>query len=283
MRRLTLTLLCVGWTVAVAAQELRVPNLRTSVKFAVIGNTGSGDRAQRDVATQLTAFRAIFPFELVVMLGDNIDGDKPKDYVDKFEQPYKSLLEAGVKFYAALGNHDNPNQRFYKLFNMTGKHYYAFTPAMLGGVHFFVLDSSRLMPAQVEWLDQELAASGSDWKILLLHHPLYSSGDQNRSNVTLRERLEPVFLEHRVNVVLTGHDHIYERLHPQTGIVYFAAGSSAKPRRGSAPSALTAKAYAGHTFMLVEIEGNDLHFQAVNERGVVVDHGIVRKDRQISK
>ena len=63
-----------------------------------------------------------FPFVLVVMMGDNIYGsDRPQDFVKKFEAPYKPLLDAGVKFYASLGNHDSREQRYYKLFNMDGK------------------------------------------------------------------------------------------------------------------------------------------------------------------
>ena len=54
------------------------------------------------------------------MMGDNLyGGDSPKDYQKEFEVPYKPLLENGVKFYASLGNHDNPNERLYKPFNMT--------------------------------------------------------------------------------------------------------------------------------------------------------------------
>ena len=63
------------------------------------------------------------------MLGDNLYGNEgAKDFEKKFERPYKALLDAGVKFYASLGNHDNPNQRFYKLFNMNGQRYYNFKP-----------------------------------------------------------------------------------------------------------------------------------------------------------
>ena len=59
------------------------------------------------------------------MVGDNIYGsERPQDFVKKFEPPYKPLLDAGVKFYASLGNHDAREQRFYKLFNMDGKLYY---------------------------------------------------------------------------------------------------------------------------------------------------------------
>src|SRR6476659_4869960 len=89
------------------AQRGALPARRDSVKFAVIGDNGTGDRSQFDVGQQMKAARTAFPFELVIMLGDNIYGrQQPQDYVDKFERPYAPLLEAGVSFYASLGNHD---------------------------------------------------------------------------------------------------------------------------------------------------------------------------------
>ena len=101
------------------------------------------------------------------MMGDNLySGSGEKDYQKKFEEPYKPLLDAGVKFYAALGNHDNPNERFYKPFNMNGERFYTFKPKT--GVRIFALDSNYMDKPQLDWLEKELAASGSDWKIVLL-------------------------------------------------------------------------------------------------------------------
>jgi hypothetical protein len=285
MRRVLLALFCLGVMAPAAAQELALPKAVRSVKFAVIGDTGTGDQHQREVARQLAAWRDRFPFEFVLMVGDNMYGsDGPRDFVKKFEEPYKPLLDAGVRFYASLGNHDNPNQRFYKPFNMNGERFYSFKPSLLAPARFFALDSTYMAPAQVEWLNKELSSSGSDWKIALFHHPLYSSGDRHGSLLTLRERLEPTFLKHGMNVVFTGHDHFYERLKPQKGIAYFVVGSSAKLRRGDNTSELTAAAYDdGYAFMLVEIEGDNFHFQTINERGETVDKGVVRKDAATNK
>ena len=125
MRRLFLLalLLLVGPS-AMQADDLRLPLKNGSVRFAVIGDTGTGDVHQRDIAAQLVSWRVKFPFSFVVMMGDNLyGGDSPKDYQKEFEIPYKPLLENGVKFYASLGNHDNPNERLYKPFNMNGERY----------------------------------------------------------------------------------------------------------------------------------------------------------------
>src|SRR5947207_1106583 len=110
-----------------AEPDLKLPLAPKSVRFAIIGDFGTGGGAQYDVAKQMAAFHEKFPFEFVLTMGDNLyGGESDADFKRKFEDPYKPLLDAGVKFYACLGNHDNPNQRFYKPFNMNGKRYYDF-------------------------------------------------------------------------------------------------------------------------------------------------------------
>jgi predicted phosphodiesterase len=260
-------------------QARRLPLKEGSARFAVIGDTGTGGSEQLEVAKQLAISHKRFPFEFAIMLGDNLYGsERPKDYEKKFERPYKPLLDAGVKFHAALGNHDDPNQRFYKPFNMEGERYYSFK-APKGSVRFFAIDSNYMDQKQLGWLEKELAASGSDWKMCFFHHPLYSSGGRHGSDLVLREQLEPLFLKHGVNVVFTGHEHFYERIKPQKGIAYFIAGSSAKLRRGDiVDSSLTAKGFdEGYTFMLIEIAGDELYFQTISDKGQTVDSGTIRR------
>jgi len=261
-----------------AAQELKLPLEDGSVRFAVIGDAGTGDEEQLVIARQLAIYHRVFPFEFAIMLGDNLYGrERPPDYAEKFERPYRPLLDAGVKFYASLGNHDEPNQRFYEPFNMGGRRYYSFRPK--SGVRFFALDSNLMDPRQLAWLDEELSGSGSDWKICFFHHPPYSSGDRHGSDEELREALEPLFVEHGVTAVFTGHEHFYERIRPQKGVAYFIAGSSAKLRRGDIEdSPLTAKGYdQGYTFMLIEIAGDEMHFQTISHQGRTIDAGIIRR------
>ena len=258
--------------------QLTLPNKPDSLKFAVIGDTGTGDQHQYAVAEKLIAFRNQFKYEFLVMMGDNTyGGESAKDFENRFEKPYKPLLDAGLKFYAALGNHDTPNQRNYKLFNMGGKQYYTFRPKL--GVRFFALDSNYMNPEQLTWLKNELEASGSDWKIAFFHHPLYSSGGRHGSDAALRDQLEPLFLKYSVDVVLSGHDHFYERIKPQKGIYYFVVGGSAKLRQGDiGTTGLTAKGFdTGYSFMGVEIVGDEFYFQTISDRGVTVDSGVLKR------
>jgi 3',5'-cyclic AMP phosphodiesterase CpdA len=275
--RLLATLLVVSAWWSLAAQDLQLPSAANSVKFAVIGDAGTGDPGQYDIANQMTRFRTKFPFDLVIMLGDNIYGGQgPQDLVKKFSQPYKALLDLGVKFYASLGNHDSPTNRRYPLWNMGGDLYYTFAAK---NVRFFALDSNQVDQKELAWLENALKSAQEDWKICYFHHPLYSDGGTHGSAVDVRVLFEPLFVTYGVNVVFAGHDHIYERLTPQKGIYYFVEGASGELRKGNTrPSATTAKAFdQDQSFMLVEVDGNQLSFQAISRTGTTVDSGTLRR------
>jgi len=260
-----------------AAQSAPLPSKPDSLKLAVIGDSGTGDQPQYDVGQQMANARARFPFEMVIMLADNLYGrQQPQDFVDKFERPYAPLLGAGVVFFASLGNHDNQNNRFYKNFNMGGERYYTYAKK---NVRFFVLDSNQMDPKQRAWLDDALRQSQEEWKICYFHHPLYSDAGRHGSDVALRVSLEPMLTKYGVNVVLSGHDHVYERTRPQKGITYFVAGSSGELRRGDVkPSGSTAAYFdQDQAFMLVEIGGDELFFEAVARSGTVVDSGVIHR------
>jgi predicted phosphodiesterase len=271
-----------------APGELALPLRDGSVRFAVIGDAGRGDRAQQDTADQMVRWRETFPFDFVVMLGDNIyDSHTPEDYVAKFEKPYGPLLADGVQFYAAIGNHDDPAQVFYEKFNMGGQRYYTFRKSETrlaglagAGVRFFVLDSRSLDPSQLQWLGRELADSGTAWKICLLHHPIYTSGRYRAGARPLRLTLEPILVAGDVDVVLAGHEHVYERLLPQHGIHYFTSGAAGALRPGDLrPSTLTARGFDDDChFMLIEVSGTELYFQAISRTGETVDAGVIRRE-----
>lgn len=268
---------------AAPAAEVALPNREDSLKFAVLGDFGDGSRRQYDLAEVMAKRREAFPFEMVAMVGDNMYGSqRPSDYEKKFTIPYKPLLAAGVKFYAALGNHDELGQRFYEPFNMDGRRYYSFK-ARKQDVRFFSVDSTYLVPEQLKWLEGELQGSGENWKIAYFHHPPYSSGDRHGSDAIVRETLEPLFVKYNVSVVFNGHDHFYERVKPQQGIVYFVVGSGGKLRRGNIDkgSGLTARGFdTDNAFLMAEIDGDEMFFNAVSRTDEVVDSGVVVRRKQ---
>src|SRR5262249_44199787 len=207
---------------AVFGQSVALPNQSDSLKFAAIGDNGTGDQPQYEIAQQMTNAHARFPFDLVIMLGDNMyGGQNPADFVKKFERPYATLLAANVKFQASLGNHDRPENVSYAPFNMNGQRYYTYVRR---DVRFFALDSTLMDPKQLAWLTSTLKDSRESWKICYFHHPLYSNANRHGSSVDLRLLLEPLFVGYGVNVVFSGHDHVYERIKPQKGIYYFVSG-----------------------------------------------------------
>ncbi len=271
-----------------APGALALPLKEGSVRFAVIGDSGRGDQAQQEVARQMVAWRAKFPFDFVVMLGDNIYPPRlPDDFQKKFEEPYRPLLDAGVTFYATIGNHDPDIELNYPKFNMDGHRYYTFRKnerrleGLVGaGVRFFVLDSRALDPTQLAWLQEELHKSGTDWKICYFHHPIYTSGRYPTGARVLRLALEPILLGGDVDVVLSGHEHFYERIHPQHGIAYFISGGAGSLRQGDIKrdSPLLARGFdTDFHFVLMEISGDTLYFQAISRTGETVDAGSITR------
>jgi len=270
----TLLLVAAAWLGVAAAQELTLRSAPDSVKFAAIGDNGTGDKPQYDIANQMTRFHAKFPFDRVIMLGDNIYGSQ--DLVKKFSLPYKALLDVGVKFFASLGNHDDPANVRYPLWNMGGERYYSFATK---NVRFFALDSNQVDQKELVWLENALKSATEEWKICFFHHPLYSDGGTHGPSIDVRVVFEPLFVTYGVNVVFAGHDHIYERIVPQKGIYHFVEGASGQLRKGDTRrSADTAASFdREESFMLVEIIGDQFSFQVVSRSGATVDSGTLQR------
>ena len=258
--------------------KLTVPNRSESLKFAVIGDFGNGEPSEYDIAAQMAAVRAHFPFEIVITTGDNILGrqDDPSDFVQKFERPFGSLLQSGVRFYASLGNHDKMTNNAYAPWNMQGQRYYTYA---MRNVRFFVLDTNLFDRPQLAWIEQALRTSQDAWKICYFHHPLYSDAQAHGPALDLRVMLEPLFVKYGVDVVFSGHDHVYERFKPQKDIVYFVAGAGGQLRKSDLrPTAATAAAFdQDRSFVLAEVSGDELFFETLSRVGAMVDSGTIRR------
>ncbi len=277
-----LTRLALGLTLLVGTAPAAGQVMADSspLRFAVIGDFGNGQRPEYDIGERMANERLRFPFAFVITVGDNLYGSQtPKDFSLKFERPFALLLKAGVPFYAALGNHDQVSNRSYPLFNMNGERYYTFVKTP---VRFIVLDTNVLDAPQIAWAEGVLRSAGEPWKIAIFHHPLYSNAGRHGSNVELRVLLEPLLTRYGVSVVMSGHEHVYERLKPQHGITYFTEGSSGQLRKGDMkPARSTAASFdQDQTFMLVEIAGERMTFQTVSRTGRTVDAGTI--DRRVS-
>jgi len=264
-------------------------NAKSTITFAVVGDTGTGDEAQLAVARQMIKQREKTPFEFVIMLGDNIYEKGEEKYIKShFEEPYKDLLAAGVKFYASLGNHDIVRgvefQTNYPNFNMGGRRYYNFAKSASDNsenlLEFFALDSNLMTPEQLKWLGEKLNASKARWKITFSHHSIYSSARMHSPYVKLRAQLEPLYIKHGVNAVFSGHSHCYERVKPQKGVHYFTEGASGEIKRKTLDrnNPLFAAGEDGkNSFLIVQASESELKVEAIGADGSLIDSYTIRR------
>jgi hypothetical protein len=255
-----------------ASSMLPMPQIRGGTVFALMGDSGSGDQAQEAVAQAMLAyFKSSRRFPFVLMLGDNLYDD---DYTGEFSRPYKPLLDAGVKFYAALGNHDRDLEIHFKPFNMNDVDHYSFDE---GNARFAVLNSNHPADAaQLKWLDGVYTNAGDKWRIAYFHHPLYSSGQHaSESRDVIRPALEGALVRNHVDVVFSGHEHLYERVAPQQGIRYFVSGGGGRNLYSVHKSEFDQVAVSEHHFMVAEIAGDRLFFEAITPAQKLLDCGLL--------
>ena len=160
-----------------------LPNVDGSLKIGVLGDFGDGEHAAvRDGRADGQEPRRRSPTSWCCWSATTCTARSGRRTSRRSSSvPYKPLLDAGVKFYASLGNHDSREQRYYKPFNMDGKLYYSFKGPKQS-VRFIALESTYPEPVQIAWLEQELKSAREDWKIVFFHHPLYSSGERHGSD-----------------------------------------------------------------------------------------------------
>ena len=283
-RRALLLLLAGAATSAVAvgtgwAQVLTPPPLSTT-RFLAVGDVGSGNVHQRAVGTQMAAVHRRKPVDLVLLAGDNIypSGDIRK-VQSTFLTPYAELLAAKVPFHAVLGNHDirtangNP-QVAYKPYGMKGRFY----SVRRGAVEFFMLDTNGNAPwtSQLSWLRSALAKSQAPWKVVVGHHPIYSSGLYG-NNPGLRGKLSSLMQRHGVQLYINGHEHHYERSKPIDGITYLIVGGGGAYLRPVTAKPQSAKAVSVYSFAELEAGPDSLTIRGWDRDGKLIDQGVIAR------
>ncbi len=258
--------------------------VKDKLRFAILGDWGTGDGDGYSLARQMCDTHRRSAFDFVIGAGDNIYPNGNGKYFSKnFEQPFAGLLNDRISFHTVLGNHDvtdgRQDQCQYPLFNMGGHCYYKMSKGD-GLVDFFMLDSTDYDNAQAAWFEEALRASTAKWKITVFHHPIYSSGKKHGSDMGLRRKIEPLLTKYKVNAVFSGHDHIYERTTLQTGVQYFVTGAGGKTRRGDVDMKCDFRAASydeDNHFMLLEVGDKGINFQAISEKGDIVDSGAIEQ------
>ena len=258
-----------------------------SITFAVLGDNGSGGRNQMDVAGQMARTYRETPYGLVLLAGDiSYYGSIDDRWDEVFVEPYRPLIEAGVTWELAIGNHELSEKKSddaaaeieaqLRRFGKPGTYY----TVRHGPMEVFVLDSSIPLatgqggPEQIVWLEEALAASDAPWKVGLMHQPAYSSGSHG-SHLGIREVVQPLFARYGVDIVFAGHDHHYERTTPQDGVVWVVSGAGAKLTRVDGAD-FTAHAESTLQFMLVDIDGDVMDVRAITTDGTVIDQVTLR-------
>jgi 3',5'-cyclic AMP phosphodiesterase CpdA len=256
------------------------PGRETSLHFLATADSGSGDSNQRAVGRQMGALHRRDPVELVLMAGDNIYPSGDLALVKAtFQRPYRELLAAGVPFHAVLGNHDiltgnGKPQVAYPPFGMKGRWY----SLRRGPVAFFMLDTNVKAPwqHQLPWLKRELAASDAPWKVVVGHHPIYSSGFYGNDPAAIA-RLTPLFRRHGVQLYINGHDHNYERSKPLQGTTYLTVGGGGASLRPVKAEAQSARAVSVHSFAELQVRGERLTIDAWDLKGNRIDRAVLNR------
>ena len=249
------------------------PGSGQPVRFVAFGDSGGGGSDQRAVLAQL----ATVPFDFLIHLGDVAYESGTRAQLDgAFFQMYADLLEDFAVF-PASGNHEYetegaaPFREAFVLPENGGpagiERWYSFD---WGDVHFAALDSERIGAAQAAWLDADLSASQRPWTIVYFHRPPFSSGDHgNDSNV--QQYFVPILVSHHVPLVLSGHEHDYERTNPIDGVTYVISGGGGRGTRPVGHSSFTAFSAAVIHFVYVTVEGKQLTVHAIDGTGQEFD------------
>ncbi|MFN3491207.1 MAG: metallophosphoesterase, partial [Anaerolineales bacterium] len=252
------------------------------IVFAVIGDYGLAGQSEADVANLVKSWNPNF----IVTVGDNnypsgaawsIDDNIGQYYAD-YIYPYKGKYGSGSatkRFFPSLGNHDwgtNSGKAYFDYFSFrNGQSFYDFVQ---GPVHFFVLNSNRGEPegvsstsAQAKWLKKALSASTSAFQIVVMHHPPYSSG-RHGSNAYMQWQ----FKEWGADVILSGHDHVYERLLVE-GIPYFVNGLGGAELYKFETKLPESQVRYNLDFGAMQVEATNTYmkFQFITRAGVLID------------
>jgi predicted phosphodiesterase len=247
--------------------------------FAVIGDSGRGRKNQLAVAALLERLKP----DLILHTGDVVYPSGEERYYDRrFFVPYGRILKE-VPIFPVLGNHDlerGNGAAYLDNFHLprndprgTGR-YYSFD---YGNAHFVALNSelyhgdrSGNPEEQKAWLERDLRETHQPWKVAYFHRPIYSSS-KHGSDERIREDLEPVLIRQEVDLVFSGHDHVYERTRPICGVTYVLSGGGGKSLYPAGRSAWTAFSKSTHHAVMVRIDGERLSLEAVEPDGTVID------------
>jgi hypothetical protein len=239
------------------------------VAIIAFGDFGVGGETQRSFGATVRRFEARNPANYLVTLGDNDYTEDPEAFHANWESSFGWRRRAGLKVAGVLGNHDvrvQDGRYQYDELQMPGRYY----RRAVGPLELYLLDSNDVDDAQTAWLQRTLARSRARWKLAVFHHPAYTCGNYDSRDAVV-DRWVPLFERYRVRLVLSGHDHNYQRFAARRGVRYIVHGGGGRRLYGlkSCPSGYPRRLVAReeHGFLYVRITGNRLVGWAVNMQG----------------
>lgn len=254
---------------------------RGPVRFAVIGDSGTGAEDQFDVRDQMLGL----PFDMAVHLGDLAYEDgKPEEIQEHYFDAYGSIL-GQVPMFPVSGNHEYATddarpylEAFVLPENAGGKNRERWYSFDYGDVHFVALDTERISDEQARFLDDDLSRNTRPWTVVLAHRPPYSSGEHGGSSEFV-EKFVPIIEKHRVPLVLSGHEHDYERTKTQNGVTYLVSGGGGRETREVGASSFTAFSEAVLHFLYVEVDGDRMLVHTIDGTGREFDQVLLERPR----
>jgi hypothetical protein len=265
-------------TTPACSTDRRLAPLPDSTRLVAVGDFGTGTAAEYAVAHAVRGVASEARVEGLLTTGDNIypDGD-PRDYDEAWYQPYGWTADEGVALLAVLGNHDVEGgnaEAVMRLLDMPARWY----STVVGRVQVVALDSTNIgNAAQQRFLERTLdepLPAGARYRVVTFHHPAHSCS-LHQSNDEVLGAWSPLFAEGQVDLVLNGHDHVYERFEPIRGVTYVVTGGGGAQLHGiercpAGSPELAADDISLH-FLVIEATDVEMRIQAISESGDLLD------------
>jgi hypothetical protein len=249
------------------------PGDALELHLAVVGDVGDGGSRLDATARAVEELDALEPIDGLVLTGDNVypAGD-PARLPETVFGPFAGVLD-DAPLHAVLGNHDvkeGHGEAQVAALGMPGPWW----SSDLGDVLLVGLDSNHAdSPDQRAWLERTLRAATERWRIVVVHHPPYSAGYQGSSD-EVRAAFVPLFERYGVQLVISGHDHDYQRSVPINGVTYVVTGGAAGTRR-TGEADFTAVSFSWHHFVELGVFPDRIEVRAVNQDARVADDAII--------
>lgn len=248
-----------------------------ATKILAIGDFGVGGDKEKRMGTSMKRFALPREVDALATLGDNDYTESPSAFHRNWTESFGWAARRGLLVAGTLGNHDFEVQegRYeYDELNMPRNRY----RRKIGQVALFLLDSNRVTSAQTRWLRRALRSSQARWKVVAFHHPPYTCGGHSGEE-SIVDRWVPLFQRFDVDLVLSGHDHNYQRFAKRRGVTYVVHGGGGAPLYdldscpSSYPGQVVAKKIRG--WLYVRASANRMRVKAIGRRGGVRDSFVI--------